>query len=113
MEALTDSGISARRARATATDVIAAVTRFYNISEQDLRGRQRKRDIVLPRHVAMYILRAESDASLVDIGRSLGNRDHTTVLHGIEKIEQELEHDTQLRAQVMAIRESLLTGGRL
>jgi chromosomal replication initiator protein len=112
MEALTDSSISARRSRATATDVIDAVTRYYNVSEQDLRGRQRKRDIVLPRHVAMYILRAESDASLVDIGRSLGNRDHTTVLHGIEKIEHELEHDVQLRAQVMAIRESLLTGGR-
>ncbi len=112
MEALTDSSISARRSRATATDVIEAVTRYYKVSEQDLRGRQRKREIVLPRHVAMYILRAESDASLVDIGRSLGNRDHTTVLHGIEKIEQELERDVQLRAQVMAIRESLLTGSR-
>jgi chromosomal replication initiator protein len=112
MEALTDSSIANRRARATATDVIEAVTRYYRVTEQDLRGRQRKRDIVLPRQVAMYILRAESDASLVDIGRSLGNRDHTTVLHGIEKIENELERDVQLRAQVMAIRESLLTGNR-
>ncbi|HYI24661.1 MAG TPA: chromosomal replication initiator protein DnaA [Thermomicrobiales bacterium] len=112
MEALTDSSISARRSRATANDVIDAVTRYYNVTEQDLRGRQRKRDIVLPRQVAMYILRAESDASLVDIGRSLGNRDHTTVIHGIEKIEHELERDVQLRAQIMAIRESLLTGSR-
>jgi len=110
MEALTDSSIAMRRSRTTPSDVIEAVARYYHVSEPELRGRQRKRDIVLPRQVAMYVLRADSDESLVGIGRVLGGRDHTTVLHGIEKIERALEHDVQLRAQVMAIRESLLTG---
>jgi chromosomal replication initiator protein len=110
MEALTDASIARRRARTTSADVVDAVTRYYNMSKKDLIGRQRTRDIVAPRQVAMYLLREETDGSLVDIGRELGGRDHTTVLHGIEKIERALETDTQLRSQVMAIRESLLTG---
>ncbi len=112
MEALTDSSISIRRTRITPAGVIDAVARYFGVSEQDLGGRQRRREIVLPRQVAMFILRTESDTSLVDIGRALGGRDHTTVMHGIEKIERELETDVQLRAQVMAIRESLFTESR-
>ena len=109
MEALTDSSIARRKASTTSMDVIDAVTRYYKVSEKDLIGRQRNRDIVAPRQVAMYLIRQETDGSLVDIGRALGGRDHTTILHGIEKIERSLESDVQLRSQVMAIRESLLT----
>jgi len=109
MEALTDSSIARRKATTTSMDVIDAVTRFYKVSEKELIGRQRNRDIVAPRQVAMYLIRQETDGSLVDIGRALGGRDHTTVLHGIEKIERTLETDVQLRSQIMAIRESLLT----
>jgi chromosomal replication initiator protein len=112
MEALTDSSIGARRATTTDGDVLDAVARYYRINQQELSGRSRKRDITLPRHVAMYLLREETQSSLVDIGRSLGGRDHTTVLHGIEKIERDLEQDVQLRAQVMAIRESIMTGSK-
>jgi chromosomal replication initiator protein len=110
MEALTDASIAQRRARTTSADVVDAVVRYYNTTRKDLIGRQRTREIVAPRQVAMYLLREETDGSLVDIGRELGGRDHTTVLHGIEKIERSLETDTQLRSQIMAIRESLLTG---
>lgn len=112
MEALTDASIAGRRARTTSADVVEAVTGYYKMSKKDLIGRQRTREIVAPRQVAMYLLREETDGSLVDIGRELGGRDHTTVLHGIEKIERALETDTQLRSQIMAIRESLLTGSR-
>lgn len=108
MEALTDSAMASQRTAATAIDVITAVTRHYRVTEDDLSSRSRKKEIILPRHVAMYLLREETSAPLVDIGRSLGGRDHTTVLHGIEKIERELQSDVQLRAQVMAIRESIM-----
>ncbi len=57
----------------------------------------------------MYLLREETDASLLDIGRSLGGRDHTTVLHGIRQIERALVNDVGLRSQIMAIREALFT----
>jgi chromosomal replication initiator protein len=109
MEALTDASISQRRASTTAEDVIDAVSRHYNVAEKDLKGRQRTRDIAFARQVAMYLLREETDISLEEIGRAIGGRDHTTVLHGIKKIEAALDADMQLRASLMAIREDLLT----
>ena len=109
MEALTDASIGQRRASTTAEDVIDAVSRHYNVAEKDLKGRQRTRDIAFARQVAMYLLREETDISLEEIGRAIGGRDHTTVLHGIRKIEAALDADMQLRASLMAIREDLLT----
>ena len=110
MEALTDASNTQRRAKTTASDVVDAVARHFKVQEKDLKGRQRTRDIVFPRQVAMYLLREETDISLEEIGRSMGGRDHTTVLHGIKKIESALDSDVQLRASLMAIREDLLTG---
>jgi chromosomal replication initiator protein len=66
--------------------------------------------VVGPRQVAMYLLREETGLSLVDIGQQLGNRDHTTVMHGISKIEREMETDPAVRQQLMLIREALYTG---
>jgi len=109
MESLTDSAVGRRRADTTMQDVIDAVVAYYKVTEKALAGRERKRDIVVPRQVAMYLMREATGASLVDIGRQLGGRDHTTVMHSLEKVEQGLEKDSTLRAQVMAIRESLLT----
>ncbi len=110
MEALTDASFAQRRSATTATDVLKAVCAEFGVSEKDLLGRNRKREIVRPRHVAMYLLREETESSLVEIGRTLGGRDHTTVLHGVEKIERDLETDTQLRSRIIAIQEALLTG---
>ena len=112
MEALTDATLTGSRASVSNNDVLDAVCAYFHVSEKDLAGRQRKREIVLPRQIAMFLMREATDNSLVDIGRALGGRDHTTVLHGIEKIEQLLETDTQVRSHIMAIRESLLTGHR-
>jgi chromosomal replication initiator protein len=112
MEALTDASIAQRRGRLTTRDVVDAVSTYYGVPEKDLAGRLRKREIVVPRQVAMYLMREETDSSLVDIGHALGGRDHTTVLHGIEKIEREVQTDTALRTQIIAIREALLTGVR-
>ncbi len=109
MEALTDAAIGARRAKTTPTGVVDAVAAYYGVALKDIKGRARTKEIVLPRQVAMYLVREETGASLVDIGRELGDRDHTTVMHGIEKIERELTTDTTLRSQLMAIREALFS----
>jgi chromosomal replication initiator protein len=108
MEALTDGAGSQRRQVTSAADVVEAVCQHFGVSEKDLRGRARTRDIAHPRQVAMHLLREETEISLEEIGRTLG-RDHTTVMHGIRKIEKQLEDDVQLRAAIMAIREELLT----
>lgn len=112
MEALADVSPAARSGAVRTDDVIGAVLAYYQVTEKDLFGRQRKREIVLPRQVAMYLLREETDSSLSEIGAVLGGRDHTTVIHGIEKIESLLETDVTLRGQLMSIRESLLTSRR-
>ncbi len=110
MEALTDSTMTGNRGSISTSQVVDAVEAYFRVSEKDLIGRQRKREIVMPRQIAMFLMREATDSSLVDIGRALGGRDHTTVLHGIEKIELLLETDTQVRTQVMSLREALLTG---
>jgi chromosomal replication initiator protein len=74
-------------------------------------GRNRAQEVVMPRQIAMYLMRQELGASLAEIGRELGGRDHTTVIHGIEKIETRMREDTALRARMIAIREALLTSG--
>jgi chromosomal replication initiator protein len=110
MEALSNTAIGPRKQRLTAADVVGSVVRHYNVSMKDLQGRSRTRDVVGPRQVAMYLLREETGLSLVDIGQQLGNRDHTTVMHGISKIEREMETDPAVRQQLMLIREALYTG---
>jgi chromosomal replication initiator protein len=74
-----------------------------------MKGRNRAQEIVMPRQIAMYLMREETGASLAEIGRALGGRDHTTVIHGIEKIEARLQEDSALRTRVISIREALLT----
>lgn len=101
-----------RRRRITPDVILRQVADFYSVELKLLQGRSRSRNIVVPRQVAMYLLREETDASLVDIGQHLGGRDHTTVMYGYEKVEKEIETDQRLRQEVMTIREKLYQGSR-
>ena len=102
-------GARGRAARAVTRDeVIDAVLQHFGVGRRELSGRSRTKEIVLPRQVAMYLLRAETDASLLEIGSELGGRDHTTVLHGIRQIERSVASDAGLRSQIVAIREALV-----
>jgi chromosomal replication initiator protein len=89
------------------SDVIEAVSRYYKVEPRALRGKARDREIVVPRHVAMYLMRQKTQASLVDVGRELGGRDHSTVLNGCERIQSETQSDVQLRRDLDAIEELL------
>jgi chromosomal replication initiator protein len=110
IQALNDAAMEARRAQITPDRVIGEVIRHFDSSLAELRGRARSKEIVLPRQVAMYILREETGSSLVEIGELLGGRDHSTVMHGIDKIVREIETNTTLRGHVTAIREALYAG---
>lgn len=98
---------ASRRKRITPDLIIQAVCNFYGIDTRILQGRGRSRNIVVPRQVAMHLLREETDCSLVDIGALLGGRDHTTVMYGCDKITEEINSDARLRNEVLAIRERL------
>ena len=91
----------------TIDQVIEAVCRYYNVATADLLSSSRKRAIAFPRQIAMYLARTETDASLPQIGESLGNRDHTTVLYGFEKIASLLETDAMARRDTLEIKAAM------
>jgi chromosomal replication initiator protein len=102
-EALQD--IVSRQAELTVLQVIAAVAKFYRMDEEVLISRGRSKDVAAARHMAMYLAREETGASLPQIGESLGGRDHTTVMHGWEKIAMNIEQNDKLRREMLSIRE--------
>lgn len=106
-QALADLIGNTRRRRITTDAIILAVSEHYGIDLQSLQGRGRSRNIAVPRQVAMYLLREETESSLVEIGNLLGGRDHTTVMYGCEKIADEINADSKLRNEVLSIRERL------
>jgi chromosomal replication initiator protein len=106
--AMNDPQMNAKRKLITLPRILEAVARYYNVPERDLKGKGRTKDIVIPRQVAMYIMREETDRSLVDIGELLG-RDHTTVLHGINKTADDIDRTPERRQEVLTIRELLYT----
>ncbi|NHM16405.1 chromosomal replication initiator protein DnaA [Eggerthellaceae bacterium zg-887] len=83
--------------RVTPEDIQKQVEGYYRISHADIIGKKRSRDIVLPRQVAIYLIREMTDLSLQDIGRLFGGRDHTTVMNSIEATTKRLHENTQFR----------------
>lgn len=85
------------------------VSKYYQISLADLKGKKRVRQIVLPRQIAMYLSRELTSTSLPKIGKEFGGKDHTTVIHAHEKIKKVLnnETDSELRDQIDEIKKSL------
>ena len=93
--------------KVTVQQVINEVSKYYSVTEDKMIGRGRSRGIVYPRQIAMYLCRTETDASFPQIGQSLGKRDHTTIMHGYEKIAGRIDTDTNLRRDVLEIKASL------
>ncbi|GEK90833.1 chromosomal replication initiator protein DnaA [Alkalibacterium kapii] len=85
------------------------VSKYYQISLTDLKGKKRVRQIVLPRQIAMYLSRELTSTSLPKIGKEFGGKDHTTVIHAHEKIKKVLneEEDGEMREQIEEIKKSL------
>ncbi|MFN2304285.1 MAG: chromosomal replication initiator protein DnaA [Anaerolineales bacterium] len=88
-------------------DVLNAVSQTFGISNERLLGRERTREVALPRQIAMYLLREEGGVSLPQIGDFIGGRDHTTVIYACDKVNELMETDERLRRQVLQIRERL------
>jgi chromosomal replication initiator protein len=87
--------------------LIRTVAEFYEISEKDLITNSRKKDIVKPRQVAMYLLREDLKYSFPTIGEKFGGKDHTTVIHAYNKIAKEIQQDHQLMNEIETIRAKL------
>lgn len=85
-------------------DILKFVSRHYNVSRADILSARRTRTIVRPRQIAMYLAKTMTPRSLPEIGRRFGNRDHTTVLHAVRKIEAERAGDSKLSEELDIIR---------
>ena len=89
--------------------IIDETSSYYKISTPELLGRSRTKNIALARQVAMYLLMYELEMSPTQIGRLLGGRDHSTVIHGAGKINGEINEDHRLRQDVLTIKEALFS----
>ncbi|NIT03696.1 chromosomal replication initiator protein DnaA [Candidatus Saccharibacteria bacterium] len=89
-------------------DIVSTVCKRFNVEESAVKSEKRTRTVVTARHVAAYLLRDLSSLSLKDIGGLLGDRDHTTVLYGVDKIEKELRQNTLLKNQIDTLRVEIL-----
>lgn len=87
--------------------VVQTVANFYNIKVADLKGQRRLKQLVRPRHVAMYLIRKHTELSFPEIGRAFGGRDHATVQHACKKIKTDLARDADLRNALQVIERSL------
>ena len=106
--AMTSLGNDNRESRLNGKQIAQAVAEYYHISEEAMCGKQRDKHIVMPRQIAMYLIRQETEVSLFEIGQLFGGRDHSTVLHACEKIDREININPTLRREIVAIREQLL-----
>lgn len=84
--------------------VVSKVAEFYGIDEESIYEKTRRREVVRPRQVIMYILREDFSVSYPTIGSKLGGRDHTTVIHSCEKVKREVIEDTELAKEIQDIR---------
>jgi len=85
--------------------VLKSVSEFYNLSLIELMKRSRKKEIVRPRQIAMFLLREETKLSFPEIGQKIGGRDHSTVIHACEKIKKEELNDENIKQELTLIRE--------
>jgi chromosomal replication initiator protein len=92
---------------ASAKEVVKAIATYYNIEETSIYEKTRRKEVVLPRQIAMYILREDCGVSFPLIGEKLGGRDHTTVIHSYEKIKQELKDNQTMEQDLTQIRAML------
>ena len=87
--------------------IIEAVAEFYDLREKDLIDACRKKEIVKPRQIAMYLLREELKSSFPFIGRKFGGKDHTTAIYACEKVKKELEKSQVLAEEINLIRQKI------
>ena len=96
-----------KKRQVTPERIARAVSEYYGVAMDQLQGQKRDKAIVVPRQIAMYLIRAETDVSLIRIGQELGGRDHSTVLHACDKIDRESAVNDELRRDIAAVREMI------
>ncbi len=118
---LTNSQITMEMAERAINDIVAqqekvisaefiqdTVAKYFNVNPKDLKGSKRSNDITFPRQIAMYLCRNVANMSLPQIGKDFGKRDHTTVMHACNKIEQDIKTNSNTKLIVESVKNLLL-----
>jgi chromosomal replication initiator protein len=106
-EALKDIVAPGESRTVTVESIIQIVADHYNLTNLDIISSRRNKEIAYPRQIAMYLCRTMTDTSLQEIGRLMGGRDHSTILHGIDKITADLQSDANLQSTVDIIKKKI------
>lgn len=93
----------------TYQEVIATICEYFNLTNKDLVGPKRQKELVFPRHITMYLLSEELGMTVEKIGQVLGGRDHTTVMHARDKIKQLISSDQEVQRMFMDVKQTLST----
>ena len=105
-EALTELPLKAER-RVSVDEIQKTVAAYFNLSVDDILSKRRTQSVVRPRHIAMYLAKTMTTRSLPDIGKRFGGRDHSTVIHAVNKITERLPADAVLAEDVEAVKRRL------
>lgn len=87
--------------------VLETICGYFNLNQKELIGAKRQKELVLPRHIAMFILSEELNLTVEKIGQILGKRDHTTVMHGRDKIKKLVNQDREVQRMLIEIKQEL------
>lgn len=93
----------------TYQEVTATICKYFNLTNKDLVGPKRQKELVLPRHMSMYILSEEVGMTVEKIGRIMGGRDHTTVMHARDKMKQLINNDREVQRMFIEVKQTLST----
>jgi len=96
-----------RKRSLTAGSITSAVAEEFSVSPSQLKGKARKREILVPRQIAMYLIRDLTTSSLSSIGEFFSGRDHSTVLNAIDRVQYLCDSDSALRRRVEELRNRL------
>jgi len=91
----------------TPKKIIKVVSEFYEITTGDVMGGSRKKELVVPRQIVMYLMREEAKASFPNIGSELGGRDHTTAMHAYSKIKNEITQHDRIKLDLISLKQKL------
>jgi len=87
--------------------ILRAVCNYYSVKIEDVKSAKRTQELVIPRHVAMYLIYSLTKTPYTSIGNFFGGRDHTSILHGIRKVEDELKEVAKTKQDVANITQSV------
>lgn len=104
---LADVVSASYRKLTTTKEIIKIVSEFYNVNAEELSAHSRKQEIVKPRQIAMYLMRSEINTSFSSIGEVLGKKDHTTVMHAVNKIQENITLDKNIEQEIILIKQRI------